>query len=159
MRTLRMLYAATGSSRRLALAVGALVTGTTIFAGCFDAFRQYEPAPPNSGPVTWDADIDPLLNSSAAHCLNCHNPGGIGDQATGYKLDTYANALAQDGSGQAQVIPGDADASPLIWRLEGVTNTGSQVLVRMPLDGAPNFLPQTTIDVFRQWIDEGALER
>lgn len=159
MSTLRTRHTATGSSRRLLLAAGLLVGGATVFAGCFDAFRRYEPAPPATGPVTWDHDIDPLINSSAAHCLNCHSPGGIGDQATGYKMNTYTNALAQDASGQVQVIPGDADRSPLIWRLEGVTDTGQPVLVRMPLDGGPNYLPQSTIDVFRRWIDGGALEQ
>lgn len=158
MRTLRTRTTATGSSRRLLLATGVLLGGATLFAGCFDAFRRYEPSQPSTGPATWDRDVDPLINTSAAHCLNCHNPGGIGDQATGYKLNTYANALGVDGGGQAQVIPGDANRSPLIWRLEGVTDTGTPVLIRMPLDGGPGYLPQSTIDVFRRWIDGGALE-
>lgn len=51
-----------------------------------------------------------------------------------------------------RVEPADPDASYLIQKLEG-TAAGGQ---RMPLSGPP-FLPQSTTDVIRQWITDGAL--
>ena len=51
---------------------------------------------------------------------------------------------------QIRVIPGDPDGSFIIHKLEGTQNIGD----RMP-DGGP-YLPQSTIDVIRVWIANGA---
>jgi hypothetical protein len=48
------------------------------------------------------------------------------------------------------VIPGDPDHSLLIQKLEGTQTVGQ----RMPRGGP--FLDQSTIDVIRQWITNGA---
>jgi hypothetical protein len=50
-----------------------------------------------------------------------------------------------------RVEPGDPNNSYLIQKLEGTAATGR----RMPLNGSP--LPQSDINVIRQWIAEGAL--
>jgi len=50
-----------------------------------------------------------------------------------------------------RVQPGSPDDSFLIHKLEGTQSVGSQ----MPLSGPP-YLPQSTIDVIRQWITDGA---
>jgi hypothetical protein len=49
-----------------------------------------------------------------------------------------------------RVKPGDPDSSYIIQKLEGRAAVGAQ----MPLGQAP--LPQSTIDIIRQWISEGA---
>lgn len=54
------------------------------------------------------------------------------------------------GNGLVRVVPGNADASFLIQKLEGTQAFGE----RMPLNGP--YFQQTTIDVVRQWIDQGA---
>jgi len=54
--------------------------------------------------------------------------------------------------GLLRVNPNNPDLSYLIQKLEGSATVGD----RMPLSGPP-FLPQTTIDVIRQWIIDGAL--
>ena len=51
-----------------------------------------------------------------------------------------------------RVAPGDPDVSYLVQKIEGTAAAGG----RMPLNGPP-FLAQTTIDVIRQWIADGAL--
>ncbi len=51
-----------------------------------------------------------------------------------------------------RVVPGDPDNSYLIQKLEGNASSGQQ----MPLN-APA-LPQSTIDVIRQWISDGAID-
>ena len=61
-------------------------------------------------------------------------------------------ASPQDMS-RTRVIPMDPDGSFLIQKLEGTTLI---VGARMPADGPP-YLQQTTVDVIRQWIQNGAL--
>jgi len=51
-----------------------------------------------------------------------------------------------------RVVPGDPDNSYLVQKLEGTASSGQQ----MPLN-APA-LPQSTIDVIRQWISDGAID-
>jgi hypothetical protein len=50
-----------------------------------------------------------------------------------------------------RVTPGDPDASYVIHKLEGTQESGE----RMPRGGP--YLPQSSIDVIRQWISDGAL--
>ncbi len=50
--------------------------------------------------------------------------------------------------GQNYVVPGDPDASKLMWLL-----TGTEVTTRMPPD---NPLPDADIDLVRRWIAAGA---
>ena len=52
-----------------------------------------------------------------------------------------------------RVAPGDPDDSYLVQKLEGTAAAGG----RMPLNGPP-YLEQSTIDVIRQWITDGALQ-
>jgi hypothetical protein len=51
-----------------------------------------------------------------------------------------------------RVAPNDPDNSYLIQKLEGTASSGAQ----MPLGGPA--LPQTTIDIIRQWITDGAID-
>ena len=51
-----------------------------------------------------------------------------------------------------RVAPGDPDNSYLIQKLEGSAASGE----RMPLNGTP--LPQSSIDIIRQWITDGAID-
>jgi hypothetical protein len=51
-----------------------------------------------------------------------------------------------------RVSPNNPDQRYLIQKLDGTAAAGG----RMPLNGPP-FLPQTTVDVIRQWITDGAL--
>ena len=92
------------------------------------------------GPTTsFATDVFPLLN---ADCITCH--GGAG----GLSVENYDNIFLGGDSGPV-VIPGDADNSLLIQRLEGTV--GDQ----MPLGLPP--LSQPQIDTIRTWINEGAL--
>lgn len=83
----------------------------------------------------------------------CH---GGGNAAAGLRLDAgfshagLVNVASPQGANLVRVVPGDPGASLLIHKLEGTQSTGS----RMPLGGP--FLPQSTIDVVRRWITDGA---
>ncbi len=85
----------------------------------------------------------------------CHFGAGA---PQGLRLDA-ANSFAllvgvasTEESSVLRVVPGDPDNSYLIQKLEGTASSGAQ----MPLN-APA-LPQTTIDVIRQWISAGAID-
>jgi hypothetical protein len=88
-------------------------------------------------------------------CTKCH----IGASAPqGLQLDathSYAMLVGVPSAEQPAVLrvaQGDPDSSYLIRKL---TNTGGISGVQMPADGPP-YLPQSTIDVIRQWITSGA---
>ncbi len=60
------------------------------------------------------------------------------------------NAASIEVPSLERVLPGNADQSYLIQKLEGQRAVGGQ----MPLGQPP--LPQATIDIIRQWITDGA---
>jgi hypothetical protein len=86
-------------------------------------------------------------------CTVCHSGASA---PLGLRLDadsSYAllvNAPSAEVPELLRVAPGDPDGSYLVQKLEGTAAVGD----RMPLD-APA-LPQSTIDVIRQWISDGA---
>jgi len=86
-------------------------------------------------------------------CTACHAGAAA---PLGFRLDAasaYAmlvNAPSVEVPSLRRVSPGNPDASYLIQKLEGHAAVGGQ----MPLGQAP--LPQTTINIIRQWISNGA---
>ncbi len=93
-------------------------------------------------------------------CSGCHSgpaSSDVNDLPAGMDLSSLSLSFMslvdvpslQDGAFD-RVEPGDPDASYLIQKLEGTASTGG----RMPFGGP--FLPQSDIDVIRQWIDDGA---
>ena len=84
----------------------------------------------------------------------CHAGGA---PAAGLNLDAANSYMMlvgivsnQDANFQ-RVLPGDPDASYLIQKMEGTAAVGG---IMPPGTG----LPQTTIDVIRQWITDGAID-
>jgi len=92
--------------------------------------------------VSYLADIQPIFNNNCAG-PSCH----IGGTANGLSLSNYAS-LMQGGISGAVVIPGDPDSSIIVRRLEG------SIQPQMPYGGAP--LPQSQIQLIRDWITQGA---
>jgi hypothetical protein len=115
---------------------------------------------PPSTPPAPGAPLEPTLASIQAQVFSqscavsgCH--GGAAAQQ-GMRLDpgfAFGNLVCvhvpRDPS-KIRVIPGDPDDSFIIQKLEGTQTLGD----RMP-DGGP-YLPQSTIDVIRDWIANGA---
>ncbi len=93
------------------------------------------------GEVSFSRDIEPLLRQ---HCITCH---GEVLQQNGLRLDSRSDAMRGGESGRV-IVPGDASASALVKRLEGLDG-----LQRMP-PVAP--LPAEAIGAFRSWIEAGA---
>jgi methionine-rich copper-binding protein CopC len=87
-------------------------------------------------------------------CTRCH----IGPSAPeGLQLDathSYALLVGVPSVEQPSVLrvnPGNPDSSYMVLKLEGASGISGG---RMPLGGP--YLPQSTIDVIRQWITDGA---
>jgi hypothetical protein len=110
-------------------------------------------APPVPGLMPTLASIQAGVFSVNCAVPGCH--GGAGAQQ-GLRLDPGFSAGHLIGVASPQdatlvrVIPGNPGGSFLIHKLEGIQSVG----FRMP-SGGP-YLPQSTIDVIRQWIQDGA---
>lgn len=148
--------------RDLAIVIG-LALGTAMLSGC--APGSGEGLDDNGRPVGESGPAMPLTAEFGSIQQNVFTPTcatsgcHIGAAAPqGLRLDE-ANSFAllvgiasNEVPGLLRVNPNTPDQSYLIQKLEGTAAVGG----RMPLSGPP-FLPQTTIDVIRQWITDGAL--
>jgi hypothetical protein len=94
-------------------------------------------------PVSFRADIAPLLQR---RCANCHNE----ENAKGdYRLDTFARLMESGGSDLKVVVAGKAEESEF-YRLLLEPNPED----RMPQKA--DALPPEEIALIKRWIDEGA---
>jgi hypothetical protein len=115
----------------------------------------------NGRPIDGDGNGTPLtadFQSIQDHvftpiCAACHAGAAA---PLGLRLDEGAsfamlvNAPSVEVAALARVTPGNPDASYLIAKLEGTAAVGE----RMPLGGPA--LPQSDIDIIREWIRAGA---
>ncbi len=116
-----------------------------LVAGCKDMGVE-PPAntvtpPPPSGPVKFSSDVMPILINGG--CTGCH--GGTGNLF----MESVAQLLTGGDHGPA-IVPGKADSSNLVRKLLTPPPFGE----RMPFGGAP--LPDASIAVIRNWINQGA---
>ena len=104
------------------------------------------PADPRADGIVTYPEIAPILGRA---CIECHSDDGkMGAPPEGLRLDSYAAVLA--GGERLAVIPGNAQASELVRRVEGLADP------RMPFDGPP-WLAEEEIALLRDWIEGGAL--
>jgi hypothetical protein len=125
-----------------------LVMSLVFMQACKDMGTEpaVTPAPqptPLQGTVSYQKQIAPLFQKYG--CSSCH--GGSG----GLFVTSYAQ-LMQGGNHGPVVVPGNADSSNIIKKLSLNTPPFG---VRMP-QGGP-YLPDSTIQLFRNWINQGAL--
>ena len=87
-------------------------------------------------------------------CVHCHSGANA---PAGLRLDaanSYLNLVgvpSVEPSGLLRVAPGDANNSYLIRKLEGTAGIGARMPAGLPA------VPQSDINVIRQWIGDGAL--
>jgi hypothetical protein len=89
-------------------------------------------------------------------CVQCHNdngrvPAGLMNLETDVAYDNLVNQESRITPGRTRVVPGNADASYIIHKLEGGPNISG---ARMPLNGQP--LSAGQVAIIRAWIDDGA---
>src|SRR6202521_3205780 len=135
---------------------------TALLAACagngvgLDANGQ--PLGSGSGPPPPPADFQSIQdNVFTPICVRCHSgagaPEGLAlDAAHSYAL--LVGVPSNEEAGLLRVKPGVPDSSYLVLKLQGSPGI---VGAQMPFGGPP--LPQSTIDVIRQWITNGAANR
>lgn len=97
------------------------------------------------GAITYD-EVSQIFGRS---CIKCHSDNSRLDAPPeGLRLNSYDAILA--GDDRIVVIPGNAQASEIVRRIEGLASP------RMPFDGPP-WLNDADIALIRDWIDGGAL--
>ena len=125
------------------IAIGLLVVTA---AGCKDMgtepVQPDPPVPPVGSTISFSQHVVPILQRHG--CTGCH--GGSGGLTV-----TSVSALLTGGAHGAAVVAGQADNSNLIKKLLSPAPFGT----RMP-QGGP-FLPDSTVNVLRTWINQGAL--
>lgn len=94
-------------------------------------------------PPDFDRDVRPIFEN---RCLPCH---GHDARKGGLLLTARHEAFLATDSGEPALVPGDPEASELLFRVEAADE-----LDRMPPSGAP--LSTREIEVLRAWIADGA---
>jgi hypothetical protein len=118
----------------------ALIITTLLITGC-DGGKTEQPK------VSFSQDIIPILQN---HCLECHVPGGAGEQASGLDMSTY-QALIKGTKFGPVIKAGDSLSSTLVILVEGRADPS----IKMPHGDRPG-LSAEQIKTLRQWIDQGA---
>ena len=96
-------------------------------------------------------DVMEILNRRSCTAAECHGSGQGGLTMTTAAV-AYANLVnvTSPNSGETRVIPGNANDSYVVKKLEGRQSVGD----RMPLGSSP--LSTTDLQNIKNWINEGA---
>ena len=97
--------------------------------------------------VSYKSDIYPILHD---YCLNCHEPGGKGYEASGLDMSTYASLMKGTKFGTV-IKPGDSFSSVLIQLVEGRAHPA----IKMPFE-LKGGLPGRKIETLKSWVAQGA---
>ncbi len=96
--------------------------------------------------IDFNRDIRPLISSN---CVACHGPDEA-ERKAGLRLDTQEGSRADLG-GYAAVVPGDLEASELIYRI-----TTDDPNDAMPPEGKGRRFTAAEVATIRRWIEQGA---
>jgi hypothetical protein len=146
--------------RRRLLLVMVVLAATLGIAACDEKLADLAGPTPNLVP-TFSSIQREIFNTTDSSgrlaCINCHTdqgrtPAGGLLLVDGRSYASIVNIVSRFKAGATLVIPGDADNSYLIHKLEGRSDiTGS----RMPRGTGP-FLTQGQMEIIRRWIALGA---
>jgi len=130
----------------LRVTIVSIIVVPIIILGCSDLGDGKSPTTPSpSDSVKWN-DVSDILDES---CSVCH---GADNSSEYFDVTSYNSVLNHTtNASNALVVPGDAEASELVWRLEG-----SNGMSLMP-QGGPSFT-ETEINSIKKWIDDGAVQ-
>ena len=128
--------------------------------GCVNDDADLLILPPMPGvPVSLQDDVQPIFTANCA-LVACHGgpPLGAGMSLAEGTLFDPVQGIVGVTSAQAPLLlrvkPGSSMESYLINKLEGTQASVGGSGLQMPQFGAP--LPDDTIQVIREWIDQGA---
>lgn len=97
--------------------------------------------------VSFANDVRPVLGR---YCLECHQPGGAGFEASGLDMRTHASLMRGARNGP-MVIAGDSLGSNLVVLMEGRADPS----IAMPHGGVSR-VSAVDIETIKLWIDQGA---
>ena len=97
--------------------------------------------------ISYSQDVKPILDT---YCMECHQPGGKGEVASGFSMATHETLLKGARFGP-MVIAGDAEGSNMVVLMEGRADPS----IRMP-HGQQKTISKPDIQTIRLWIDQGA---
>lgn len=97
--------------------------------------------------VSFAQDVKPILDQN---CLECHQEGGKGYEASGFSMVSYDDLMKGTKFG-AMVIGGDSEGSNLVVLMEGRADPS----ISMP-HGSMKKVARRDIKTIRLWIDQGA---
>lgn len=97
--------------------------------------------------VSFSQDVQPILNKN---CVECHQPGGQGEVASGLDMTSYEGLMKGTRNGP-MVIAGDVEGSNLVVLIEGRADPS----IRMP-HGKKEPVSKEDIHTIRLWIEQGA---
>jgi hypothetical protein len=128
--------------------------------GCDEKLTSVAGPSPNLAPTFASIQQEIFESTDSAGrpaCTQCHSstgrtPSGGLNLNRDVAYDQLVNAAARGKAGAVRIIPGDADASYLVQKVEG---TAGIVGRRMPFNGPP-FLTDGQILILRRWIALGA---
>jgi Planctomycete cytochrome C len=125
--------------------IAAWIDGGAMGPGGEEPQAAAPPDPREDGQILY-GEVSRILGQK---CIKCHSDNGLLEgPPEDLRLDSYAAILA--GGDRTVVIPGNAQASELFRRIEGLASP------RMPFDGPP-WLDEDAIALLKDWIDGGAL--
>lgn len=101
----------------------------------------------DSGKVDFDRQVRPILSDK---CFACHGPDAEARKSE-LRLDVRDEALKPAESGQAAIVPGKPDDSPLIRK---ISNRNSKRVMPPPKTGKT--VSDAEIAILRAWIAQGA---
>ncbi len=116
---------------------------------------QPEPEPEPEPETTTLTQVQSRVFDPSCAFSGCHagaSPAAGQNLSAGRAWSNLVNVPSSQNPAYTRVIPGDADNSLLIMKLEGTAPFGS----RMPLGGAP--LSNGQIQSIRAWVNAGALD-
>lgn len=129
------------SRARLRLA-GAASFGVVLLLGCAAAMADDQK-------ISFNRDVRNILSDK---CFQCHGPDPDTLEAD-LRLDSFEGATAiRSGFDRPAIVPGDANASALIERI--TTHDRDDI---MPPPETKKQVSPAEIEIFREWIDQGAV--
>jgi hypothetical protein len=94
--------------------------------------------------TSFSQDIFPIIE---IRCLECHQPGGSGYEASGLDMRTYDGLMKGSNSG-TMIVPGNVGESNILTMIEG------RAAIRMPHN--EKRLSKCERIAFRSWVQQGA---
>lgn len=98
--------------------------------------------------ISFKEDVQPILE---LRCLECHQPGGAGYEASRLDMRTYESLMKGTKHGPV-VVPGDAFTS----NLNALVEWRASPEIRMPHNKKK--LTHCEINIFRRWVNQGAAD-